>query len=124
MEKVNTPALLRLVTKEVRRVLDGELSDKELRDIKQRLAGGYRQKELNTARLINHYEAYIVHHENETCEDYDMHEKMLPAITREQVLDTYRQFFSSGKWCFGLLGSGAETVAGELYREVGDIFKT
>ena len=87
-EKENAGPLFDLIATEIKKVLNNELSQKEIEGIKKKTAGQHHIRELTPLALMDYYEHYSI---EDKPIDYDARIDLLPSISREDILTTFKR---------------------------------
>lgn len=92
-----------IVTREVQKVLDGKVSDEDI-DSAKSYALGRHQMGAQTVGQINNWYANRYFFDGQ-IEDFERQPELINAVTREQIVETAREFFSTNLWTLGGYGS-------------------
>lgn len=92
-----------IVTREVQKVLDGKVSSEDI-DSAKSYALGRHQMGAQTVGQINNWYANRYFFDGQ-IEDFERQPELINAVTREQIVETAREFFSTNLWTLGGYGS-------------------
>lgn len=117
----NIDALISIVYKEMKRVLAGDIDEKDIEAAKS-YALGRHQMGAQTASQINSWYADRFFFDGRV-EDFDKEPERINAVTKEQIIDTAREFFSNNCWTIGGYGNADKAVVDELARKLNPLFE-
>lgn len=103
-----------IVTREVQKVLEGKVADEDIASAKS-YALGRHQMGAQTVGQINNWYANRYFFDGQ-IEDFERQPELINAVTREQIVETAREFFSTNLWTLG--GYGSTEIA--LVRQLAD----
>lgn len=95
--------LIDIVVREIQAVLDGNVSDSEVEEAKS-YALGRHQMGAQTVGRINAWYAGRYFFDGK-IEDFMAQPEAINAVTKEQIVDTARQFIHANCWTFGAYGN-------------------
>lgn len=113
-------SVIAIIVKEMQRVLAGEIDDQDIEDAKS-YALGRHQMGAQTVGRINGWYAGRYFFDGK-IEDFDASPSQIEAVTKEQIIDTARQFFTANCWTFGAYGSSDVGFVRELASELEPLF--
>lgn len=117
----NINALIDIVYKEMKRVLAGDIDEKDIEAAKS-YALGRHQMGAQTASQINSWYADRFFFDGRV-EDFDGEPDQINAVTKEQIIDTAREFFSNNCWTIGGYGNADKAVIDKLARKLTPLFE-
>lgn len=109
-----------IIVREVRRVLDGEVSDDDILAAKS-YALGRHQMGAQTVGQINNWYSNRYFFDGQ-IEDFERQPELINAVTREQIVTTAREFFSTNLWTLGGYGSTDIALVRELSSKLEKLF--
>lgn len=92
-----------IIVREVQKVLDGKVSDEDIASAKS-YALGRHQMGAQTVGQINNWYANRYFFDGQV-EDFERQPELINAVTREQIVETAREFFKANLWTLGGYGS-------------------
>ena len=116
----NLPAVIELTRQEIERVCDGLIDDRELDEAKSYSLGRY-QMGIQTVGQITGWlaERYFF---DGIIDDFSAVPGRINAITKEQIIETARDFLRHNCWTLGLYGSTDKAMADQLYDRFAKLF--
>lgn len=117
----NLDALINIVYKEMKRVLAGDIDDKSIEAAKL-YALGRHQMGAQTASQINSWYADRYFFDGRV-EDFDKEPEQINAVTKEQIIETAREFFATNCWTFGGYGNADKEVVDRLAKKLAPLFE-
>lgn len=115
------PEVFDIVTREMQNVLDGEVSENDIAAAKS-YALGRHQMGAQTVGQISSWYANRYFFDGQ-IEDFERQPELINAVTRKQIVDTAREFFTTNTWTLGGYGSTEIAVVRELSDKLGPLFK-
>jgi predicted Zn-dependent peptidase len=112
--------LFDLITREVKRVQEGDLSEAEIESAKQ-YALGRHQMGIQTVGQINNWLAGRYFFDGR-IEDFAAQPDRIRKISKNRIVDTARQFFTANCWGLGLYGNTEKAVADTLNEKLSKLF--
>lgn len=112
--------LFDLIVREIRRIQDGDISDKEIEDAKK-YALGRHQMGIQTVGQLNNWLSNRYFFDGR-IEDFASQPARIKGITRQRIIDTARDFFSANCWGLGLYGNTEKLVAENLNNKLEKLF--
>ena len=104
----NLDALVAIIVKEVRRVLDGDVDDGDVAAAKL-YALGRHQMGAQTAGQISSWYADRYFFDGRV-DDFERQPEIINKVTKDQIIETAREFFHSDCWTVGGYGSTEKAV--------------
>jgi predicted Zn-dependent peptidase len=117
----NLDAVIDIIVKEMKKILAGDLDDKDIEAAKS-YALGRHQMGAQTAGQINSWYANRYFFDGK-IEDFDNQTDTINAVTKDQIIDTARQFFSAKCWTFGAYGNGDKALIDSLAAKLEPLFE-
>lgn len=115
------PEVFDIVTREMQGVLNGEVAESDIAAAKS-YALGRHQMGAQTVGQISSWYANRYFFDGQ-IEDFERQPELINAVTRKQIVDTAREFFSTNTWTLGGYGSTEIAVVRELSEKLGPLFK-
>ena len=115
-------ALMDIVVQEVGAVLKGELDEDEI-DAAKSYALGRHQMGAQTVGRINNWYAGRYFFDGK-IDDFNTQPAQINAISRDQIIETARHFFTTGSWAFGAYGNSEVAYIRELASKLEPLFDT
>ena len=117
----NLDAVIDIIVKEMKKILAGELDDKDIEAAKS-YALGRHQMGAQTAGQINSWYANRYFFDGK-IEDFDNQTDTINAVTKDQIIDTARQFFGAKCWTLGAYGNGDKALIDSLAAKLAPLFE-
>ncbi|MDB5185413.1 MAG: hypothetical protein JWN38_1221 [Candidatus Saccharibacteria bacterium] len=117
----NAPALLYIVTKELEKVLAGEIDDAEIASTKQYALGRFQRSAQTVGGTSAGYAGRYFF--DEVIDDYYDVPARIRAVTKEQIIEVARDMFKQKIWGFGVLGNCGKTFAADLHTQLVPLWK-
>ena len=95
--------VFQIIVRELQKILDGNVSDEDIASAKS-YALGRHQMGAQTVGQINNWYANRYFFDGQV-EDFEAQPELINAVTREQMVATAREFFSTDLWTLGGYGS-------------------
>jgi predicted Zn-dependent peptidase len=118
----NLDDVIDIVIKEMKKILDGNLDDKDIEAAKS-YALGRHQMGAQTAGQINSWYANRYFFDGK-IEDFETQAETITAVTKEQIIDTARQFFDAKCWTLGGYGSGDKALIDGLAAKLAPLYES
>ena len=115
-------ALMDIIVREVGAVLRGEIAEDEIEAAKS-YALGRHQMGAQTVGRINGWYAGRYFFDGK-IDDFSAQPTQITAITRDQIIDTARQFVAGNCWSFGAYGDSDVAFVRELAAKLEPLFET
>jgi predicted Zn-dependent peptidase len=112
--------LFDLIVREIKRVQEGDLSEKEIESAKQ-YALGRHQMGIQTVGQLNNWLAGRYFFDGR-IEDFAAQPDRIRKISKNRIVDTARQFFAANCWGLGLYGNTEKAVAETLNEKLSKLF--
>jgi len=114
--------LFDIIVREVRAVLNGEITDEEIELAKQ-YALGRHQMGAQTVGQINRWYADRYFFDG-SIENYESRRDAIQAVTKRRIVETAREFISANCWLLGGVGSGDKALLDSLQAKLATLFDT
>jgi Predicted Zn-dependent peptidases len=96
-------ALFKIITKEVQDILHGNISDDDLEAAKQYALGRYQMGAQTVSQISSYYTGeYFT---NGVIDDYSKVPELVKNTTTDKIVETAREFMSSGEWVLAAVGN-------------------
>ncbi len=109
-----------IIVREVKKVLDGKVSEDDIASAKS-YALGRHQMGAQTVGQINNWYANRYFFDGQ-IEDFERQPELINAVTREQIVETAREFFSTNLWTLGGYGSTDIALVRDLSTKLEKLF--
>lgn len=110
----NILELLDIVIREIKRIFEGKISDKDIRAAKQYALGRFQRSGQTVGRIVSNYsDEYFA---DGRVYDYYKYPENIESVTKKQIIKVTKDLFSQDIWGIGGLGSGD----GELMTKIHD----
>ena len=117
----NLDAVIDIIVKEMKKILAGDLDDKDIEAAKS-YALGRHQMGAQTAGQINSWYANRYFFDGK-IEDFDNQTDTINAVTKDQIIDTARQFVNAKCWTLGAYGNGDKALIDSLAAKLATLFE-
>jgi predicted Zn-dependent peptidase len=117
----NLDDVIDIIVVEMKKILAGDLDDKDIEAAKS-YALGRHQMGAQTAGQINSWYANRYFFDGK-IEDFDSQAEIITAVTKDQIIDTARQFFSANCWTLGGYGNGDKAMIERLSDKLKPLFE-
>jgi predicted Zn-dependent peptidase len=117
----NLDDVIDIIVKEMKKILAGDLDDKDIEAAKS-YALGRHQMGAQTAGQINSWYANRYFFDGK-IEDFDTQTDTINAVTKDQIIDTARQFFAAKCWTLGGYGNGDKAMIERLAAKLKPLFE-
>lgn len=117
----NIEALTAIIVREMKKLLTGDISDGDIEAAKS-YALGRHQMGAQTAGQINSWYADRYFFDGRV-EDFDRQPEYINKVTKEQIIETAREFFTSDCWTVGGYGSTEKAVIERVANEFKTLFE-
>jgi predicted Zn-dependent peptidase len=108
----NISALLKIIVEELNKVLEGEISEAEIKATKQYALGRFQRSAQTVGGTAGGYSGrYFFDGE---VEDYYRVPERIKSVSKAKIIDVSREMFTDNVWGFGVLGNCGEDFADEL----------
>ncbi len=121
LDPENAEELFSLISKEVKAVTHGEITDEEVEAARQ-YALGRHQMGAQTAGQINRWYADRYFFDGR-INDYDSRPGEIEAVTRDRIVETAREFIASDCWILGGIGNIDKAFVDRLYSKLTPLFE-
>ena len=113
--------LFDIIAREMKRVLDGKITDKEIDAAKSYALGRHQMGAQTVAQISNFYtNRYFA---DGVVKDYDKVPESINSITRDCMFDTAREFFGQNTWVLAAVSSGEKDQVVGLGNKLEELFK-
>ena len=118
VEQPKAKELFTLIASEIEKLRQGQLTDNEFQELKEKATGTMALREQTVSSLMNHYDRYFI---KEEILEYDTYLNLLPSITKKQALETLESVLAGKHWYFSLLGAETDEHRDELYKVMASV---
>lgn len=116
------PQLFDIIAKEIKSVLDGNLSDKEIEAAKSFGLGRYQMGAQTVSQISDFYtNRYFA---DDFIKDYDKIPDLIRRVTREKIMATAQSFIEANTWVLAAVSSGERQEIVELGDKVAGLFES
>ncbi len=114
------PALFDIISRELKAVLDGKLTDEEIESAKSFGLGRYQMG----AQTVSQITSFYTHrYFNDDCvKDYDKVPDMIRKVTREKIMKVAQEFIDANSWVLASVSSGDKEELLELNSKIAKLF--
>ena len=120
----NADPLFDLIVDELKKIQQGQLTDKEITEAKQKLFGYEDLQEVTTGILMNWYSDYIFYKRlGIDVDEYDQWRSLLELVTVQDVLEYFASMLQNQIWVLGLLGNNVDKHKDNLYAKAETLFQ-
>lgn len=117
----SAPALFDLIVKELRKVLNGKISQKELSAAKSFALGRYQMGAQTVSQISGFYTSrYFA---DGFIKDYEKVPELIKNVTAERMVETARNFIDGGIWMVAAVSSGDRQEVADLSDKVATLFE-
>ncbi len=116
-QQKNLPDLLKIVNREIRKLKNGEISEKDIRALQEYSLGSFQRSTQTVNRLAN--EMAGVYFFKDIVFDHHSIPERIHAVNKDIIVDVMRRAFSEDNWALGMLGTANEALQNEA-REILD----
>lgn len=109
---VNAPALFTIIAKEIQAVCDGDVTHEDIAAAQQYMLGRFQRSGQTVSGTAAGYSGRYFF--DDYIDDYYAVPARIKAITREQLTDITREFFSNPRWGMGFLGTAPVELREQL----------
>lgn len=114
------PALFDIISRELKAVLDGKLTDNEIESAKSFGLGRYQMGAQTVSQITGFYTNRYF---NDDCvKDYDKVPDMIRKVTREKIMKVAQEFFDANTWVLASVSSGDKEELLELNGKISKLF--
>lgn len=116
------PQLFDIIAKEIKEVLDGNLTDKEIEAAKSFGLGRYQMGAQTVSQISDFYtNRYFA---DDFIKDYDKIPDLIRKVTREKIMATAQAFIDANTWVLAAVSSGERHELLELNDKVATLFES
>jgi predicted Zn-dependent peptidase len=116
------PQLFDIIAKEIKSVLDGNLTDQEIEAAKSFGLGRYQMGAQTVSQISDFYtNRYFA---DDFIKDYDKIPDLIRKVTREKIMATAQNFIDANTWVLAAVSSGERSELVELGDKVGELFES
>jgi predicted Zn-dependent peptidase len=116
----NAERLFRLIHDELKRILSGDLAERDLEDAKQYLTGDYQMRGQTVSSLAGWYSGDYFF--DDTYEDISQATKHITQVDRDMIIRLAREFFDAKLWTLGEIGAVKKLETKRHYEILGSVF--
>jgi predicted Zn-dependent peptidase len=114
------PQLFDIIAKEIKAVLDGNLTDQEIEAAKSFGLGRYQMGAQTVSQISDFYtNRYFA---DDFIKDYDKIPDLIRKVTREKIMATAQSFIDANTWVLAAVSSGERSELVELNDKVAELF--
>ena len=117
----NILELLDIVVREIKKVFDGKISDKDLKAAKQYALGRFQRSGQTVGNMVANY-SYTYFAENKV-DDYYKYPKKVEAVSKKQIISVTRDLFSQNIWGIGGLGNADTELMMKIHQKLEILWK-
>jgi predicted Zn-dependent peptidase len=112
----NAPALMYIITKELEKVLQGDIDADEVETTKQYSLGRFQRSAQTVGGTAGGYTGRYFF--DEVIEDYYRIPERIKGVTKQQIIDIAREMFTDNTWGFGVLGNCGNKFTTDLQTQL------
>lgn len=112
----NAPALLKITVDELHKVINGKISNEEIKTTKQYALGRFQRSGQTVGATASAYAGRYFF--DGIIDDYLHIPERIKAVTKEQIVDVSCSMFADNIWGFGVLGNCGEPFVHELQQQI------
>jgi len=116
-QQANLPEVLKIVTREVTKLKNGEIKETDIKALQEYSLGSYQRSTQTVNRLAN--ELAGVYFFKDIIFDHHSIPERIKAVNKDVLVDVIRRAFSEDNWALGMLGAADEALQIEA-REILD----
>jgi zinc protease len=117
----NAKALFQLIVDQITKVVDGDVSEKELEDAKLFYTGNYQMRHQTTKELSDWYSTEYFNYE---LIDYlDQYPGLIQSITLDSIVELAKEYIEKGYWTLGFVSSAPEGQLQPHYDSLSKLLK-
>jgi predicted Zn-dependent peptidase len=113
--------LFKIIVREVKHVLDGEITEKELAAAQSYALGRYQMGAQTVSQISNFYTSRFF--ADGVVKDYDKVPEFIRKTTRQRMIDTAREFIGSNTWVLAGVSSGEKEELVALDEKLTTLFE-
>lgn len=117
----NAPALFSIISKEIGRVLKGEIDVNDIEATKQYSLGRFQRSAQTVASTANGYAGRYFF--DEVIEEYSQVPERIKAVTKESIVEVAQALFADNIWGIGVLGYCGESFVEKLKLQLGPLWQ-
>lgn len=114
------PALFDIITREMKSVLNGKISDKELETAKQYALGRHQMGAQTVAQISNFYAGRYFF--DGFVKNYEKVPELITGVSKEQIIETACSFLQADTWVLAGVGSAEKELVDKLGKKVDKLF--
>lgn len=118
----NIAPLFDIVTGELGRLLNGKLSQKDIRATKQYSLGRFQRSGQTVGGTASGYLSRYFF--DDVVDDYYRVPERIKAITKRQIIDVVADMFADDLWGFGVLGNASRRFVGDRQRQLEPLWRS
>lgn len=116
------PELFEIIATELKAVLDGKLTDKEIEAAKSFGLGRYQMGAQTVSQISGFYtNRYFA---DDFIKDYNKVPDLIRKVTREKIMATAREFVNANTWVLAAVSSGDREEVVDLSEKLAGLFKS
>lgn len=117
----NAKELFSLISREVRAVIKGEITDEEVEAARQYTLGRHQMGAQTAGQIARWYaDRYFF---DGRINDYELEPAAIQAVTRDRIVETAREFISADCWLLGGIGNIEKAFVDELHGTLAPLFE-
>jgi predicted Zn-dependent peptidase len=112
----NILELLDIMTREIKKIFDGKIAEKDIKSAKQYALGKYQRSGQTVGHTVSEYSTnYFA---EEKVYDYYKYPQRIESVTKEQIIKITRELFSQNVWGIGGLGNASDELMNKIYSKL------
>jgi predicted Zn-dependent peptidase len=117
----NILELLDIIVREIKRVFEGKISDKDIKAAKQYSLGGFQRSGQTVGNIVGFYSNNYF--SEEKVYDYYKYPKEIDAVEKKQIISVTRDLFSQNIWGIGGLGAADNELMEKIHDKLAILWK-
>ena len=121
LDAESAPELFDLITKEVKAVIDGKITDEEVEAARQYALGRHQMGAQTAGQIARWYaDRYFF---DGRINDYDLRPSEIQAVTKDRIVETAREFVHADCWLLGGVGNTDKAFVEGLNDRLAPLFE-
>jgi predicted Zn-dependent peptidase len=116
----NAPPLMRIITKELGKLLEGEISQDDIKATKQYSLGRFQRSAQTVGGTSAGYTGRYFF--DGIIEDYYRVPERIRSVNKQHIIDVTRAMFAEKTWGLGVLGNCGEDFVGQLQHQLSPLW--
>jgi predicted Zn-dependent peptidase len=117
----NILELLDIIVREIKRVFEGKISDKDIKAAKQYSLGGFQRSGQTVGSIVGFYSNNYF--SEEKVYDYYKYPDEIDAVEKKQIIGVTKDLFSQNIWGIGGLGAANDELMAKIHDKLAVLWK-